>query len=488
MCLEYKHTPRLLNHDKLIRPEMFYVCLLALVALFVSGEPFVSPATAHTSNQAFVLLLPTDLYISSGVIAVIATILLLAIPGIGRLSSAHPRFALTHALSTKAPVITSLCSLVLLAFLIGSGMFGSRDPLANPLPLFIWTVWWIGFFTVTAFVGNIWRWVNPWTGLHTVILAGKSEEPLLRFPPWLDYWPAIAGITLFVFFMLAHPSPEDPFTLAIFVGSYWLFTYTGMILFGAKTWLKQCECFSVMLNFFASIAVFGIREKRICIGLPCWKLQDGFSPSILAAIFIIVMLGSSSFDGLNETFWWLVFLDINPLEYPGRSALVWHTIIGGIAANLILIGAFATCIYIGLRMVSATYKYKDFFCQCAPTLLPIAVGYHIAHFLPSFLVNSQYALATATDPMATGADYLHLGTFYVTTGFFNSKDSVRIIFLTQASAVVVGHILSILAAHAVALRTFSDNRRAFTSQIPLAMFMIAYTFFGLWLLATPRGA
>ena len=30
------------------------------------------------------------------------------------------------------------------------------------------------------------------------------------------------------------------------------------------------------------------------------------------------------------------------------------------------------------------------------------------------------ALAAASDPFATGADYLGLGTYYVTTGFFNT--------------------------------------------------------------------
>ena len=89
--------------------------------------------------------------------------------------------------------------------------------------------------------------------------------------------------------------------------------------------------------------------------------------------------------------------------------------------------------------------------------------------------------------MATGQDLLGLGTFYVTTGFFNTQASVRAIFLVQAGAVVFGHVLAILLAHAVAVRHFGTNRRAALSQAPLALFMILYTLFGLWLLASPRG-
>ena len=41
-----------------------------------------------------------------------------------------------------------------------------------------------------------------------------------------------------------------------------------------------------------------------------------------AAAFVTLVLASVSFDGLRETFWWLARLGINPLDFPGRSAVV----------------------------------------------------------------------------------------------------------------------------------------------------------------------
>jgi len=139
-------------------------------------------------------------------------------------------------------------------------------------------------------------------------------------------------------------------------------------------------------------------------------------------------------------------------------------------------------------MVGATERFKESFFTLAIAIVPIAVGYHFAHYLSSFLVNIQYALSSATDPWSVGSDYLGLGTFYVTTGFFNTLEGSRKIFLSQATAVVAGHILSIIIAHAAAYSLFKNNKVATISQIPLALFMIAYTLFGLWLLAAPRGA
>ena len=60
--------------------------------------------------------------------------------------------------------------------------------------------------------------------------------------------------------------------------------------------------------------------------------------------------------------------------------------------------------------------------------------------------------------------------------------------MTQAGAVVTGHVIALLLAHALAMRAGDGRRRAVLGQVPLALFMVAYTVFGLWLLATPRGA
>jgi mannose/fructose/N-acetylgalactosamine-specific phosphotransferase system component IIC len=65
---------------------------------------------------------------------------------------------------------------------------------------------------------------------------------------------------------------------------------------------------------------------------------------------------------------------------------------------------------------------------------------------------------------------------------------VRLIWMTQAGVVVAGHVIALLLAHAIAIRAGQSTRRAALAQAPLALFMVAYTVFGLWLLATPRGA
>jgi len=171
-------------------------------------------------------------------------------------------------------------------------------------------------------------------------------------------------------------------------------------------------------------------------------------------------------------------LGLNPLEFPGRSAVVTQNLIGLTLANLALIVSFTACIWLGARIIGE--KLRAAFCLFAPTILPIALGYHLAHYLSSALVGGQYVVKLVRQ-------YLGLGDFHVTTGFFNVAHTVKLIWLTQAGLVVAGHVIAILLAHALALRAYGSTKRALLSQAPLALFMVLYTFFGLWLLASPRG-
>ena len=478
--------------------------LFSIPLLLLSNRVF-----AHASEQAFVLLLPTGVYMTAGVLTVVLTIILVAyLPSRfvqhdvlrNRLSVALLTIKNRHEHSDtpdfSASDIVSLASTILLIALLWIGFSGSHDPLENPLPLFIWTLWWIGFVVIQGLVGDLWQWVNPWTGLYRLMksrLAALGRFNLVRFslPAAIGVWPAVLGLILFMLFALADIAPDAPDRLAWIVSLYWLLTLAGLCVFGEQ-WLSRAECFTILLRRYAQLGFVGRRDSTIHFGFPGWQALAKPARNISAAVFILVLLGTGSFDGFNETFYWLGLIGVNPLEFPGRSAVVTPTVVGLLLANLLLVAVYASCIFAGTvianRGAVEAVSFRTAFCKLAIAILPIAFAYHFAHFLTAFLVNAQYALAAASDPLDNGADILGLGTFYVTTGFMNSHHTVEAIWLTQAAAVVFGHVLSVLLAHALALDLFGSARRAIMSQAPLAAFMVLYTFIGLWLLAAPRGA
>ena len=453
----------------------------ALAAAMLAGLACAGPAAGHVSEGGIVLLLPTDLYIAAGVASVAATVVLLAAVPAGAVRRLFAALRLWPLAPGSAIAVTRGLSLALFAALLWLGLTGPRDPLANPLPLTVWVVWWIALVTVQGLVGDIWRWVTPFAA--PLALTGR---PLMRYPSRFGHAPGLVLLLVFAGFVLADPAPTDPARLASIAGGYWGLTALALALFGRR-WLVRGEAITLMMRTYGRNAALGRRGGRVALGLPGWRIAAGPVRGLGAALFAILLLGIGSFDGLNETFWWFGLIGINPLEFPGRSEVIAQTVAGLVVTNLLLVAVFAGFLWAGLRLARAEMPLGRAVCLFAPSLLPIALGYHVAHYLTVLLVDAQYALAALSDPLARGDDLLGLGTFYVTTGFFNTPDTVRAIFLTQAGAVVIGHILAILVADALALRALPTRRAAFLSQVPLAAFMIAYTLFGLWLLASPKG-
>lgn len=472
-----------------------------LLRLSFSGLALIlatAPAWAHASDKGFVLLLPTHYYIVGGTLAVAASFLLLLIVPIGslrRLAATQLDLGIWRSIPRAAFGAAASALLILLLIL---GWHGSRDPLENPLPLFIWTIWWAGLTIAHAFLGNLWHLLNPWLVPYRVIrrLSGVPRV-FLPYPRWLGYGPAILLFFAFAWFELIDPAPDDPAVLAEAIVIYSAITLAGMMLFGERAWLAKAECFSVFFGFVALLAPLRAERMesdsasghgpryRLTLGMPGRMLLAQDPLPLSGVLFVLLTLAAVSFDGLNKTFWWLGSWQINPLEYPGRTALVFPNSLGLVAAWLALSLAYSLAIALGTRLAGGRFSTGNLLGAFVLTILPISIGYHFAHYLTSFLVNAQYTLFSINDPFERGWHLLGIEHPHVTVSFLSDMGSVWIIFSLQAAAVVLVHILAVLLAHLIAIEKFPDRRSMLVSQAPLALLMIAYTLFGLWLLAAP---
>ena len=175
-----------MRHSNQQLSTITYTTVTVLVAALV----LYTSALAHVSEQGFILLLPTDVYITSGAVAVALTaMILILLPArvLNRLLRTQ-----SMATATKRPqlqMFVSILSLCLLLSLLVLGIVGSRDPLQNPLPLFIWTLWWVALVIAQGVIGDIWQWLNPWTGAYRLV-RGTDPRTSRRqvLPDWLGAW------------------------------------------------------------------------------------------------------------------------------------------------------------------------------------------------------------------------------------------------------------------------------------------------------------
>jgi len=195
-------------------------------------------------------------------------------------------------------------------------------------------------------------------------------------------------------------------------------------------------------------------------------------------------LSSVSFDGFMRTFAWLGLIGINPLEFPGRSAVVAENTLGLLAMFVALGVVFALAVWMGERLAGGQ-SFRRAAGLFVWSIVPIALAYHFSHYLTAFLVNGQYALAALSDPFFRGWNLFGTAIAHVQAGVVLGADSAWAIWNAQAAAIIGGHVLAVAIAHMIAFRLHGSGRRAALSQLPMTVLMVGYTVFGLWLLSTP---
>ena len=168
------------------------------------------------------------------------------------------------------------------------------------------------------------------------------------------YLPAIIQFAAFAWFELIYPAPDDPYRLAWVVALYWLVNFVAMLIVGHRRWTLTGECFSVFFGMISKLGIFQrTHDDRLSLGLPGAKLLDIAPLPASGVLFVLLALGSVSFDGLMRTFWWLGMIDVNPLEFPGRSAVILPDTLGLAAMAALLAAAFIICIRLGEKLSGA---------------------------------------------------------------------------------------------------------------------------------------
>jgi hypothetical protein len=446
-------------------------------------------AWAHASERGHVLLLPTGYYVIGGALAVAVSFLVLVAVPAQLLDGVFGRRLTLANRAMRGRIVASTISFALLTMLAAAGFTGSRDPLSNPLPLTVWTLFWLGLTLIQGLFGDIWARINPWYGPYRLLERGKDGEPPLRLPKGVGYWPAILLFLAFAWFELVYIAPDDPYRLAIAVVLYWLGSFIAMLLFGYEEWTRRCEIFSV---FFGMISRLSILERgpagRLSLCLPGAKLIGAPALPPSGVLFLLLALSSVSFDGLMRTFFWLGLNGVNPLEFPGRSAVVGTNSLGLLLMFSALSAGFYSAVFVGSRLAGNSSSFRAAAGRLVWSIIPISLAYHFSHYLLALLVNGQYALVALSDPFARNWDLFGTADLHVHAGITADHESAWAIWNAQAAVIILGHVLAVIVAHAIAHRLYGARRQAVLSQIPLAILMVAYTAFGLWLLSTPTGS
>jgi hypothetical protein len=247
--------------------------------------------------------------------------------------------------------------------------------------------------------------------------------------------------------------------LFIVLIGYTAFTLAMMAQFGRDTWRSNGETFTVWFRLLGRLAAFGlvdetgrIRRRSFASGLlePGWTIPD--------VALVGLGIGSILFDGLSQT---QPYFDV--FGAPGT---------GG---TTILLATFLTAVVVAALLVTRVVGIP----ATGAGLLPIAVGYLIAHYLTYLLIDGQNILVAISDPFNRGWDLFGTA-FHEASGAWLAPG---LVWTIQLCAVVGGHMLGAWGGH-VAANLYAppglDHRDVRVREIPLAIVMVILTTITLW--------
>ena len=115
--------------------------------------------------------------------------------------------------------------------------------------------------------------------------------------------------------------------------------------------------------------------------------------------------------------------------------------------------------------------------RLAHSVVPIVVGYMVAHYLSFFVQTGQLTLIQISDPLGDGSNLFGTADW---RGELLACAASDFLATTKVLAIVTGHVLGVIAAHDRALEILP--KRPGHWPTPLLFAMVLYTFMGLYLL------
>jgi hypothetical protein len=472
-----------------------------LGAALAASWAIVPPAEAHGFGQRYELPLPLSLYLFAAAAAVVASALVVGLfaprrPGTARYPHVDILTTPLRRLIASRYVAKGLALVAvgLLFLCVVAGFWGNQNPYQNIAPTLVWIIWWVGLAIFSAFVGNLWALINPWRTLFegadrlTRAIFGRALALRFAYPRELGVWPAVALLLGVAWTELVFPSPAVPINVAWLALAYSLFTWTAMAAFGAETWVCNGEVFSVFFGVFARFAPTapGARDASGNRGLVLRPFAAGLLAnqpvSVSMVAFILLVLASVLYDGLLSTPEWAgVERALTKLL---QGAEEFRTIVVRTVGLVAFWGVFLGAYFAVCGAMSHTAKQHSP-CKIARnfafTLVPIAIAYHLAHYLVFLLIQGQYIIPLASDPLGYGWNLLGTAGYRVDIAMVGA----RFAWYAAVTAIVIGHIAAICLADVRAHQVFTSPNASLRSQVPLTALMVIYTCVSLSILAEP---
>lgn len=452
-------------------------------------------AEAHAFGARYDLPLPLELYLAAAGAAV-------ALSFLGAMLFLRDSRTRSFVLDLHYPAwagrltsgVLGVAGVLVLGVMLGAAFWGPQHAVRNFTTVGVWVIWWVGFLLFSALVVNLWPQADPFRRLSALAARAIGR-------PWKHgsaEIPAAAGLLAPIGLLtiawveLVSDWSESPKAVGGLIIVYLVVSIAGGLAFGGH-WFRVADPLGRIFQALGRVApIASVGRSTLQIRLPGEGLLDRSTPLRGEVVLVAALIGIVLFDGLSETPVWVSLLDFVSESEVLRPVLLW---LRGEGVDLMMLlrsagllatvlgfsGAYWLLVILMRAMAGVALATGKLASDFVGTLLPIAVAYHLSHYVSYLLIAGQLILPAASDPFGLGWDIFGTRDRSIDISVIGAEDVWWIAF----TALIAGHALSVLVAHRRALQLFGDARHAALSQIPMTIAMVGLTVLSLWILSQP---
>ena len=354
----------------------------------------------------------------------------------------------------RQPWLGKMFGVFILSLLILPGLIGNEEAKTSITPLIIWVFLWIGVPVLGLVFGDIYSKFNPLS-----IIPSPEKKPS-------TVWFAAALFLGLTWFELVWRKPGNPTHIGIVFILLMLITTGTRIIFSKAS--IEVDPLHLLHHLYAKL--------RFTVSKPIYKnmLENIANLSNFKGMeyFILLMIGTVTYDGLRgTTFWYNLF---------GSSTLdITFSTFAFFGINIIIIASYRFACWFALKVSGEKQDLNNISLLFGHTMLPIAFAYHVTHYLSLLLYESQTILYRLNDPYGIGWNLF--GIDDVTINYFLTPVALWGI---QVFVTLAGHMLSVVLAHDLAIKLFGHQQSDKTQYIFL-LITVGLTLQALFVLSVP---
>ena len=376
------------------------------------------------------LPIPFDLVLNAAVLVVVLTFVFLKVSWKESiLTSKETLF------STKQSTSGKLFGFLILALLTVPGLINNEAATVSITPLILWVFLWIGVPVLGLLFGDLYAKFNPLS-----ILVNREGEAN-------NVYPAAFLFICLTWFELVWSKPGNPRHIGI-VFLVLLVVVSVVQRFYKKT-LIEVDPLLLLHHLYSKMRITNSKPvlRTLLNNISNLAQLKGME------YFILLMIGTVTYDGLRETTFWFDLFGSQTYETSFST-------VAFLLMNLLIMVFYRFACYFAIRVSGEDLNLNEISLKFGHTMLPIAFAYHVTHYLSLLLFEFQTVVYRLNDPFGFGWNLFNVQEPEV--NYFLEPIALWTIMVIVTLA---GHMLSVVLAHDLSVKLFGHQKSDKTQYV-----------------------